>query len=165
MADNFFITAILVSHDGQTWLPESIASLSAQTRRIDRIIAVDTGSIDSSAKMISILKNKNIKNVKALQLELREGDISNQFDDLNVEELKKKYSHLTNKISYIEEIFEKFKTRKKFAIRSLEKNMLTVEQDEEICGLDTMLRVETIRNIRVKNHVADLINEFYPDNL
>ena len=32
------------------------------------------------------------------------------------------------------EIFEKFKTRKKFAIRSLEKNMLTVEQDEEICG-------------------------------
>jgi hypothetical protein len=28
-----------------------------------------------------------------------------------------------------------------------------------------MLRVETIRNIRVKNHVADLINEFYPDNL
>lgn len=40
-----------------------------------------------------------------------------------------------------------------------------INKDEEICGLDTMLRVETIRNIRVKNHVADLINEFYPDNL
>ena len=53
MADNFFITAILVSHDGQTWLPESIASLSAQTRQIDRIIAVDTGSIDNSTKMLA----------------------------------------------------------------------------------------------------------------
>jgi len=53
VADNFFITAILVSQDGQTWLPESIAALSAQTRRIDRIIAVDTGSIDSSAKMLA----------------------------------------------------------------------------------------------------------------
>jgi hypothetical protein len=33
-----------------------------------------------------------------------------------------------------QEIFEKFQTRKKFVIRSVEKNMLTVEQDEEICG-------------------------------
>jgi hypothetical protein len=32
------------------------------------------------------------------------------------------------------EIFAKFQTRKKFAIRSIEKNMLIVEQDEEICG-------------------------------
>ena len=32
------------------------------------------------------------------------------------------------------EIFSKFKTRKKFVIRSLENNMLTIEQDEEICG-------------------------------
>jgi GT2 family glycosyltransferase len=53
VADNFFVTAILVSHDGQTWLPEAIASISAQTRRIDRIVAVDTGSIDNSAKMLT----------------------------------------------------------------------------------------------------------------
>ena len=33
-----------------------------------------------------------------------------------------------------QEIFSKLKTRKKFEIRSLEKNLLTVEQDEEICG-------------------------------
>ena len=33
-----------------------------------------------------------------------------------------------------QEIFSKLKTRKKFVIRSLEKNLLTVEQDEEICG-------------------------------
>ena len=33
-----------------------------------------------------------------------------------------------------QEIFTKLKTRKKFVIRSLEKNLLPVEQDEEICG-------------------------------
>ena len=33
-----------------------------------------------------------------------------------------------------QEIFRKFMTRKKFVIRSVENNMLTVEQDEEICG-------------------------------
>ena len=32
------------------------------------------------------------------------------------------------------EIFAKFETRKKFVIKNVEKNMLTVEQDEEICG-------------------------------
>jgi len=53
VADNFFITAILVSHDGATWLPESIAAISAQTRPVDRIIAVDTGSVDGSVKMLS----------------------------------------------------------------------------------------------------------------
>ena len=48
----FFVTAIIVTHDGATWLPEVIASLSSQTRVIDRIIAVDTGSIDSSPKLL-----------------------------------------------------------------------------------------------------------------
>ena len=33
-----------------------------------------------------------------------------------------------------QEIFAKFETRKKFVIKNVEKNMLTVEQDEEICG-------------------------------
>ena len=33
-----------------------------------------------------------------------------------------------------QDIYTKFKTRKKFVIRSVEKNLLTVEQDEEICG-------------------------------
>jgi hypothetical protein len=32
------------------------------------------------------------------------------------------------------EIFAKLKTRKKFVIKSIEKNILCVEQDEEICG-------------------------------
>ena len=32
------------------------------------------------------------------------------------------------------EIFEKFKTRKKFSMRSVDKNILMIDQDEEICG-------------------------------
>ena len=33
-----------------------------------------------------------------------------------------------------QDIFSKLKTRKKFVIRSIEKNLVTVDQDEEICG-------------------------------
>jgi len=49
----YFVTAIIVSHDGASWLPEVIASLSSQSRPIDRIIAVDTGSKDSSPKLLA----------------------------------------------------------------------------------------------------------------
>lgn len=50
--ENYFVTAVLVTHDGARWLPQVIATLSSQTRRIDRIIAVDTGSKDSSVKLL-----------------------------------------------------------------------------------------------------------------
>ena len=46
------VTAILVVHDGATWLPETVASIASQTRSADRFIAVDTGSIDSSTKLL-----------------------------------------------------------------------------------------------------------------
>ena len=46
------VTAILVLHDGATWLPEVVASLTSQTLPIDQLIAVDTGSVDSSAKLV-----------------------------------------------------------------------------------------------------------------
>ena len=46
------VTAILVLHDGATWLPEVVASLTSQTHKIDQIVAVDTGSKDSSAKLV-----------------------------------------------------------------------------------------------------------------
>jgi len=46
------VTAILVLHDGAIWLPEVVASLTSQTRPIDQLIAVDTGSVDSSAKLV-----------------------------------------------------------------------------------------------------------------
>jgi GT2 family glycosyltransferase len=53
VADNYFVTAVLVSHDGAEWLPEVIAAIFAQSRQVDRIVAVDNGSIDGSAKLIS----------------------------------------------------------------------------------------------------------------
>ena len=46
------VSAILVVHDGATWLPEVVASLASQTRAFDHIVAVDTGSVDSSAKLL-----------------------------------------------------------------------------------------------------------------
>ena len=55
--DNIFVTAILVTHDGATYLPKSVASIGSQTRQVDHLIAVDTGSLDSSREL---LKNANI---------------------------------------------------------------------------------------------------------
>jgi GT2 family glycosyltransferase len=46
------VTAILVLHDGAIWLPEVVASLASQTLPLNQTIAVDTGSIDGSAKML-----------------------------------------------------------------------------------------------------------------
>lgn len=43
--------------------------------KADKVLA-----IDSSAKMISILKNKNIKNIQALKSDLSQGDILEKFD-------------------------------------------------------------------------------------
>ncbi|MEY3399969.1 MAG: hypothetical protein RLZZ486_437 [Actinomycetota bacterium] len=47
-----FVTAIIVSHDGALWLPEVVASLAKQRRTIDQVIAIDTGSQDSSVKLL-----------------------------------------------------------------------------------------------------------------
>ena len=46
------VSAILVVHDGSTWLPEVVASIISQTRNVDQILAVDTGSQDGSAKLL-----------------------------------------------------------------------------------------------------------------
>lgn len=51
------VTAILVVHDGAAWLPEVVASLASQTRPIDYTLAIDTGSEDSSSKL---LKNARV---------------------------------------------------------------------------------------------------------
>ena len=47
------VTAVVVSHDGATWLPECLAGLSRQTRPPQRVVAVDTGSDDGSAAVLS----------------------------------------------------------------------------------------------------------------
>ena len=48
-----YVTAILVTHNGVTWLSEVVASLSSQKHLPDQIIAVDNGSIDGSVKLLS----------------------------------------------------------------------------------------------------------------
>ena len=46
------VTTVLVSHDGDAWLPETLAALAAQTRPPQRVVAVDTGSRDSSVETL-----------------------------------------------------------------------------------------------------------------
>ncbi len=46
------ITALLVVHDGATWLPEVVASIASQSRSADQVLAIDTGSLDASAKLL-----------------------------------------------------------------------------------------------------------------
>ncbi len=53
MTDKFFVTAIVVSHDGATWIPDVIAALTNQSRPVDRILAVDTGSTDASVTFLT----------------------------------------------------------------------------------------------------------------
>ena len=59
-----YVTAIIVTHNGATWLSEVVASLSAQKHQVDEIIAVDNGSIDGSAKLLS---NAGIQVIKKSQ--------------------------------------------------------------------------------------------------
>jgi len=46
------VTAVLVSHDGERWLPNVLEALLGQQRPVQRIIAVDTGSRDRSAELL-----------------------------------------------------------------------------------------------------------------
>ena len=54
------VTAILVVHDGATWLPQVVAAIASQSRTPDRTIAVDTGSTDGSTKLLSGARIKSI---------------------------------------------------------------------------------------------------------
>ncbi|ONK13896.1 glycosyltransferase [Streptomyces sp. MP131-18] len=47
------VTAVLVSHDGERWLPEVLRGLLAQERPVQDVIAADTGSADSSATLVT----------------------------------------------------------------------------------------------------------------
>lgn len=46
------VTALLVSHNGARWLPAVLAGLGASTRKVDAIVAVDTGSTDDSVAIV-----------------------------------------------------------------------------------------------------------------
>ncbi|MQW75681.1 glycosyltransferase [Nocardioides sp. dk4132] len=46
------VVALLVSHDGERWLPAVLQGLAAQTHPVDHALAVDTGSKDSSVALL-----------------------------------------------------------------------------------------------------------------
>lgn len=46
------VTAVIVSHDGARWLPQALAGLLGQDRQVQRILAVDTGSTDTSPQLL-----------------------------------------------------------------------------------------------------------------
>ena len=46
------VTAVLVAHDGRRWLPRTLAALGGLERRPDRVLAVDTGSRDETARLL-----------------------------------------------------------------------------------------------------------------
>jgi GT2 family glycosyltransferase len=47
------VTAVVVSHDGEVWLPAVLTTLAVQTRLPDSAVGVDTGSIDASADLLT----------------------------------------------------------------------------------------------------------------
>ncbi|MEE1943373.1 glycosyltransferase family 2 protein [Streptomyces sp. TRM 70361] len=47
------VTAVLVSHDGERWLPDALAGLVNQERPVQNIVAADTGSADDSARLLT----------------------------------------------------------------------------------------------------------------
>lgn len=46
------VTAVLVSHDGERWLPDALAGLLGQERPPQQIVGADTGSADGSARLL-----------------------------------------------------------------------------------------------------------------
>ena len=48
-----FVTAIVVAHDGAVWLPAVLTQLARQTRPLDAVLAVDTGSQDTSRELLT----------------------------------------------------------------------------------------------------------------
>ncbi len=47
------VTAVIVAHDGARWLPGAINGLRGQTRPVQQLVAVDTGSKDGSAELLT----------------------------------------------------------------------------------------------------------------
>ncbi len=47
------VTAVIVAHDGAVWLPRVIEALLEQTRPVQRVVAVDTGSRDRSGSVLA----------------------------------------------------------------------------------------------------------------
>jgi GT2 family glycosyltransferase len=51
--DRHVVTALLVTHEGARWLPETLKALLSQTHPVDRLVAADTGSGDAGPAMLA----------------------------------------------------------------------------------------------------------------
>lgn len=51
-AETARVTAIVVAHNGERWLPRLLESLAAQTLRPARVVVVDAGSVDGTADQL-----------------------------------------------------------------------------------------------------------------
>ncbi|HKA96601.1 MAG TPA: glycosyltransferase family 2 protein, partial [Streptosporangiaceae bacterium] len=47
------VTAVIVAHDGAAWIPRATEALLNQTRPVQRVVGVDTGSRDRSGTMLA----------------------------------------------------------------------------------------------------------------
>jgi GT2 family glycosyltransferase len=47
------VTAVIVAHDGAAWLPRLLEGLGEQTKPVQRVVAVDTGSRDRSGSVLA----------------------------------------------------------------------------------------------------------------
>jgi GT2 family glycosyltransferase len=54
------VTAVIVAHDGAAWLPRVIQSLLDQSRPVQRVVAVDTGSRDRSGSVLADLLGRSV---------------------------------------------------------------------------------------------------------
>jgi GT2 family glycosyltransferase len=54
------VTAVIVAHDGAAWLPRVIESLLDQSRPVQRVVAVDTGSRDRSGSVLADLLGRSV---------------------------------------------------------------------------------------------------------
>ena len=51
--ENHIVTAVLVTHEGARWLPETLKALLTQTRPAERLVAADTGSRDTGPAILA----------------------------------------------------------------------------------------------------------------
>ena len=54
------VTAVIVAHDGAAWLPRIAEALLGQTRPVQRVVAVDTGSQDRSGAVLAGLLGRSV---------------------------------------------------------------------------------------------------------
>ncbi|MFP5371085.1 MAG: glycosyltransferase family 2 protein, partial [Actinomycetes bacterium] len=47
------VTVVLVTHDGERWLPQVLPAATGQTRPADRLVVADTGSTDSTSGLLA----------------------------------------------------------------------------------------------------------------